>query len=200
MDVVVEVVVERGAAAPPPGVKRERDRGNVGGRGECAGRGTAGREHLSREDRPLALAEELRPQEVDQMHCVRQPVLLEERSRDVAEDQPLEQRAERARPLRRLRLLELGRGERLSEEREEHRQREPVHRVDAEEVEQREEELRADARHRPVHLALGVERVLELGALAQLLLDRLRLRLELVQRVDQLLVLEDVPLRVGELE
>ena len=84
--------------------------------GSARDEGMRGGEHLSREDRPLALAEELRPQEVDQMHRVRQPVLLEERSRDVAEDQPLEQRAERARPLRRLRVLQLWRGERLSEE------------------------------------------------------------------------------------
>eukprot|EP00966_Prymnesium_polylepis_P072003 1672283-Prymnesium_polylepis.1 len=101
-----------------------------------AAAGAHQRERLAGEDGPLLVAEELRVEQVDQVHRVRQPVELEERARDGAEDELLQQRAERAHALVGRRVAELGRVERLVEELEEHGQRVLVHRVDAQQVEQ----------------------------------------------------------------
>ena len=91
-----------------------------------------------------------------------------------------------------LRMLELLGREGLLEEGEEHGERVAVHRVDAAQVEQREEEARAHLGDGAVHLALLVEAVLQGRGLLELLLDRGALRLELVERDEQRLILEDV--------
>ena len=55
------------------------------------GRAAAVDEGGAREQLPLVLAEEVRVEQVDEVHGVREPVALEERSRDAAEDEPREQ-------------------------------------------------------------------------------------------------------------
>ena len=93
-------------------------------------RGAAARDDdLSGEELPLclALAKELGVEQVQQVHRVGEAVFLEERARDRAEDELLEQGREHARALDRRGVRELLGGERLAEELEEHRQRVLVH-------------------------------------------------------------------------
>ena len=55
------------------------------------GRAAAVDEGGAREQLPLVLAEEVRVEQVDEVDGVGEPVALEERSRDAAEDEPREQ-------------------------------------------------------------------------------------------------------------
>ena len=105
-------------------------------------------------------------EEVEEVHRVSETVGLEERARDRAKGELLQQRREQPRALGRRRVAELLGGERLAEELEEVGQRVLVHRVEPAQVEEREEEKRAGLRDRPEDVALAIERELELRRLA----------------------------------
>eukprot|EP00962_Isochrysis_galbana_P019607 scaffold5708_cov107-Isochrysis_galbana.AAC.7 len=137
---------------------------------------------------------------IEPVHAVGEPISLEERARDGAKDEPLQQRAEGAGPLLRVGVSQLLGVECLGVQVDKHGQREAVHGVNLLQVEQGEEKARADCGDGLIDVALSIERLLQLARLLQLGLDGLRFGFELVQRRDERLVLKDIALRCRQID
>mmetsp|Transcript_24194 Transcript_24194/g.61287 ORF Transcript_24194/g.61287 Transcript_24194/m.61287 type:complete len:403 (-) Transcript_24194:866-2074(-) len=208
----------RGRAHPlrPLGVAREpallhelrqrgREQGHVrlavgrypAGHGEGAGHAAR---LLACEETPVRLGELVRRERAREVQREGEPVLLDERARHRLVRALLQVDGQTLDPLLRAAAAAAdGRGERGLEEAQEAGQRELVHVAEPAQVDEREEDGRADHGHRAVHVALAVERDLQLRRLLELLRDGVRLGLGLVERLEQRLVLEDVARRGGQL-